>query len=202
MTVDKIPGIGRQTAQELAGRNIRTIEQLAKTPPDQLEYLFGKWGRRLWEKANGIDNSPVEEWSEQKSLSHENTFSEDSSDLAFLHAELVRLTEETAYDLRQDEKLTGCVTIKIRYSDFETVSRQEVIDYTVLDDVLIAKVKDLFRKLYRTGSKVRLLGVRFSHLTPITLQMSLFDNTEEKLQLFQAVDRLKNQFGSGVLSKA
>ena len=202
LTVDKIPMVGKQTQQQLHSIGIHTIEQLAKTPVDQLEYTFGKWGKKLWEKAYGISDSEVEQYSEQKSLSHENTFNEDSNDINFLHTELIRLTEETAYDLRQEDRLTGCITIKLRYADFTTVSKQEVIDYTALDNVLQAKVKDLFGKLYRKGEKVRLLGVRFSHLVPMTIQMNLFDDAAEKLQLFQAIDKIKNQFGSDAITKA
>ena len=202
LTVDKIPGVGKQTQIELHNIGIYTIEQIAKTPVDQLEYHFGKWGKKLWEKAHGISGSVVEQYSEQKSLSHENTFHEDGNDINFLHAELVRLTEKAAYDLREEGKLTGCVTIKLRYADFKTVSKQEVIDYTALDNVLMAKVKDLFGKLYKKGEKVRLLGVRFSHLVPMTMQMSLFDDAVEKLELFKAIDGIKNQFGSGAVMKA
>ncbi|HEX2532257.1 MAG TPA: DNA polymerase IV [Chitinophagaceae bacterium] len=202
LTVDKIPMVGKQTQGQLHALGIHTIKQLAHTPPEQLEHSFGKWGRRLWEKANGIDDTPVEAWSEQKSLSHENTFPEDYSDPDVLYRELIRLTEETAYDLREEGKLTGCVTVKVRYEDFETVSKQEVIDYTALDHVLQAKVKSLFDKLYRRGAKVRLLGVRFSHLIPFTLQMNLFDDSEEKLQLYQAMDGIRNQFGKDAVTKA
>lgn len=202
MGVDKIPMVGKQTTIQLQSMGISTIEQLAQTSTDLLEFHFGKWGKRLWEKAHGIDHNPVEPYSEQKSISHENTFHEDSNDLSFLHKELVKLTEETAYDLRQEGKLTGCVTVKIRYTNFETVSKQEVIDYTALDNVLLAKVKALFEKSYRKGEKVRLLGVRFSQLVPMTLQMNLFDNSEEKLELFKAVDDIKKQFGNSVLKKA
>jgi DNA polymerase-4 len=202
MTVDKIPMVGKQTEQQLKDLGIYTIKELAHTPIPLLEQQFGKWGKRLWEKAQGIDDTPVEAYSEQKSLSHETTFHEDSHDLAFLHTELLKLTEETAYDLRQEERLTGCVTVKLRYSDFTTVSKQEVINYTALDDVLFTKVKDLFGKLYKKGEKVRLLGVRFSHLIPMTIQMNLFDNAEEKLELFKAVDQLKNQFGLDAVVKA
>jgi DNA polymerase IV len=201
LTVDKIPGVGKQTVIQLQSLGINTIEQLANTPFDQLEYSFGKWGKRMWEKAHGIDHNPVEQYSEQKSISHENTFHEDGNDVNFLHKELVRLCEETAFELREEKKLTGCVTVKIRYHDFETVSRQEVIDYTALDDVLIAKVKSLFNKLYRKGHKVRLLGVRFSHLIPFNIQINLFDQSEEKLQLYKAVDKIKNQFGYDVITK-
>ena len=202
MTVDKIPGVGKQTQLELHNLGIFTIEQIAKTPLDQLEYRLGKWGKKLCEKAHGISQSPVEHYSEQKSLSHETTFNEDSSDLTYLHTELVKLTEETAYDLRQEEKLTGCVTIKLRYADFTTVTKQEVIDYTALDDILLLKVKNLFTRLYKKGEKIRLLGVRFSHLVPMTVQMSLFDDSLERLELFKAVDMIKNQFGSDAVKKA
>ncbi|MFL5740704.1 MAG: DNA polymerase IV [Flavisolibacter sp.] len=202
LTVDKIPGVGKQTQIELNQLGIYTIEQIARTPVDQLEYHFGKWGNKLFEKAHGISDSPVEQYSEQKSMSHENTFHEDSNDPDFLHAELVKLTEETAHDLREEGKLTGCVTIKLRYSDFTTVSRQDVIDYTALDHLLMARVKDLFNKLYKKGEKVRLLGVRFSHLVPMTVQMNLFDDAMEKLELYKAVDQLKNQFGQDAVIKA
>lgn len=202
LTVDKIPGVGKQTQVELHNHGIFTIRQIAQTPVDQLEYHFGKWGKKLWEKAHGISDSPVEQYSEQKSLSHENTFNEDNNDVSFLHTELIRLTEKNAYDLREEGKLTGCITIKLRYANFTTVSRQEVIDYTALDNVLIAKVKDLFTKLYKRGEKVRLVGVRFSHLVPMTIQINLFDDAVEKLELFKAVDQIKNQFGSDAVTKA
>jgi DNA polymerase-4 len=200
--IEKIPGVGKHTEMQLKNLGIYTIEQIAKTPIEILEHHFGKWGEALWRKAHGLDHSEIETGWEQKSMSHENTFDEDKTDLVFLHSELVRMTEQTAYDLREDEKLTGCVTVKIRYSDFETTSRQEVIDYTSLDDQLMIKAKDLFTKSYQKGRPVRLLGVRFSQLIPFTMQMSLFDNSEEKLQLYKAVDDIKNQFGSDSLSKA
>ncbi len=202
LTVDKIPGVGTQSQQQLYSMGIHTIRQLADTSVDQLEYSFGKWGKKLWEKAHGISSSIVEQYSEQKSISHENTFHDDSNDLQFLHAELLKLTEETAFNLREEQKLTGCITIKIRYADFTNVSRQEVIDYTALDNVLSAKVKDLFSKLYRKGEHVRLLGVRFSHLIPMTLQMNLFDDAAEKLQLYKTVDEIKNQFGKEIIGNA
>jgi hypothetical protein len=169
--------------------------------PNAKKYV-GSWGISLWQKAHGIGNAEVETDWEQKSMSHENTFDTDYTDINFLHKELVRLTEKTAYSLRADEKMTGCITVKIRYSDFETTSRQETIDYTSLDDQLMAKVKDLFNKSVQKGRPVRLLGVRFSQLIPFTMQMSLFDNNAEKLNLYKAVDDIKNQFGSKLVSKA
>jgi DNA polymerase IV len=113
----------------------------------------------------------------------------------------VRLTEKTAYALREDEKLTGCVTVKIRYSDFETITRQEVIDYTALDDELIAKAKNIFSKAWHKGRPLRLIGVRFSHLIPFTMQMSLFDNKMGKINLYKKVDEIKDRFGSKAVKK-
>lgn len=201
MTVDKIPMVGKQTTIQLNQLGIHTIGELAALAPGQLEHHFGKWGKRLWEKAHGIDDHDVESYSEQKSVSHETTFHEDSNDPAFLHAQLVKLTEETAFDLRQEQKLTGCVTVKLRYSDFTTVSKQEVIPYSALDDALLERAVQLFSKLYNGKDKIRLMGVRFSHLIPMTFQMNLFDDEAEKLQLFRAVDNIKNQFGAGSIQK-
>jgi DNA polymerase IV len=202
LSIEKINGVGKQTEQHLKSYGIYTIEDLAKTPIDHLEKIAGKWGEALWHKAHGIGSTEITTDWEQKSMSHENTFDTDYTDVEFLHKELVRLTEKTAYSLREDEKLTGCVTVKIRYSDFETTSRQETVDYTALDDVLIAKVKDLFNKSYQKNRPVRLLGVRFSHFIPFTMQMSLFEKNVEKLNLYKAVDDIKDRFGSKMVSKA
>lgn len=202
LNIEKINGVGQHTEQQLKNHGIYTIEDLAGTPVELLTRLIGKAGQSLWNKSQGIGSTHIETDWEQKSISHENTFDSDYADTAFLMAELVRLTEKTAYSLREDEKLTGCITVKIRYNNFETTTRQETIDYTALDDLLIAKVKDLFNKSYQKGRPVRLLGVRFSQFIPITIQMSLFDNQVEKLNLYKAVDNIKNQFGKDMLSKA
>lgn len=200
--IEKINGVGQQTETQLKSFGFYTIGDLAQAKPEVLEKIGGKWGLALWEKAWGRGSHEIATDWEQKSMSHENTFDKDYSDPGFLHRELVRLTEKTCYGLREEEKMTGCVTVKIRYSDFETTSRQETIDYTALDDVLIAKVKDLFAKTWQPGRPVRLLGVRFSHMIPITMQMSLFDNNAEKLNLYKAVDDIKERFGSKVVKKA
>lgn len=200
--IEKINGVGKQTEIQLKNMGIYTIEDIARTPIEMLEKEIGKWGESLWRKAHGIGSAEIDTDWEQKSMSHENTFDKDHNDVEFLHSELVRLTEKTAYSLREDEKLTGCVTVKIRYSDFETTSRQETIDYTSLDDLLIAKAKDLFNKSYQKGRPVRLLGVRFSQFIPFTMQMSLFEDRSEKLNLYKAVDDIKDRFGSKSVTKA
>jgi DNA polymerase-4 len=202
LPIEKINGVGKQTELQLKSFGLYKIEDIARTPIELMERYAGKWGESLWQKAQGIGNADIEtEW-EQKSISHENTFDTDHKDREFLHKELVRLTEKTAFSLRDDEKLTGCITVKIRYSDFETTSRQETMDYTALDDVLIAKVKDLFDKSWQNGRPVRLLGVRFSQFIPMTIQMSLFDNNLEKLNLYKAVDDIKERFGTKLVAKA
>lgn len=202
LAVEKIPMVGKQTEMQLKNIGIYTIEQLAHTPVETLEGVFGKWGESLWLKANGLYQSPVEGYSEQKSISTENTFNADTADVDFLQNELVRLTEKAAYDLRDEKKLTGCVTVKIKYADFKVVTKQEMIDYSALDDVLLQKAKSIFKKSYQQGQKVRLIGVRFSHLVPMTVQMNLFDKASEKLQLYNAIDNIKNQFGKGMITKA
>lgn len=202
LAIEKINGVGKQTEQTLKDLGIYTIRDLAHTPIELLTRYLGKWGESLWEKAHGRGSTHIETDWEQKSMSHENTFDADSTDIAFLHAQLTRLTEKTAYDLREDEKMTGCVTVKIRYRDFETVTRQETIDYTALDDQLIAKARSLFNKLYEKGRPVRLLGVRFSQFIPFSVQMSLFENNSGKLNLYRAVDNIRNQFGSEAMKKA
>jgi DNA polymerase IV len=200
--IEKINGVGKQTEEKLKSFGLYTIEDIAKTPIELMERYAGKWGEALWHKAQGIGSAEITTDWEQKSMSHENTFDSDYTDIDFLHKELVRLTEKTCYGLREDEKMTGCVTVKIRYSDFETMSRQETVDYTALDDVLIAKVKDLFNKSYQKGRPVRLLGVRFSQFIPFTMQMSLFENNAGKLNLYKAVDDIKERFGTKLVSKA
>lgn len=200
--IEKINGVGKQTEIQLRNFGINTIEDIAKLSLEVMEERFGKWGESLWNKSQGIGTTTVETDWEQKSMSHENTFEEDKTDVSFLHSEIVRLTEKTAYSLREDEKLTGCITVKIRYSDFETISRQETIDYTSLDDQLIAKAKDIFNKGYEKKRPVRLLGVRFSQLIPFTMQMDIFNNSEGKLNLYKTVDDIKDRFGSKLVTKA
>ena len=200
--IEKINGVGKQTEIQLRNFGINTIEDIANSSLEVMEENFGKWGESLWRKSQGIGSAEIATDWEQKSMSHENTFDEDKTDTRFLHSEIVRLTEKTAYSLREDEKLTGCVTVKIRYSNFETITRQETIDYTSLDDQLIAKAKDIFDKSYEKKRPVRLIGVRFSQLIPFTMQMSLFNNSEEKLNLYKAVDNIKDRFGSKSVTKA
>ncbi|MBM3412096.1 MAG: DNA polymerase IV [Bacteroidetes bacterium] len=202
LPIDKINGVGQQTAVLLRSKGLYYIEDLAKTPVELLVSYLGKWGESLWEKAQGIGSTTISTDWEQKSVSHERTFEEDSQDLNFLTQQLLQLVEETAAAVRAEEKMSGCITVKIKYQDFEVNAKQGTFDYTALDDVFAEKAKQLFMELYQKGRKVRLLGVRCSQLVPLSIQMSLFDQTAEKLQLYQTVDQLNTRFGKSTLTKA
>jgi DNA polymerase IV len=202
LAVNKFSGVGEQTFLQLKEMGIHTIQQLSETAVEILEKQLGKYGADLHRKSQGIHNGEVHQYHEAKSISTENTFEENKTDLEFLLSELVRMTERIAYELRQDEKLAGCIAVKIRYPNFETTSRQTTINYTFRDDELIPVAIDLFHKLYRNGQPVRLLGVRLSELTNHAVQGSLFDDAERKNNLYKAIDSVKNQFGKNFLQKA
>lgn len=202
LPVNKFSGVGEQTYLTLQSMGIRTIRDLSETPIAVLEKKLGKYGSDLWHKSQGIHNGEVHPYHEAKSISAENTLEENSNDVAFLLSELVRMTERVAYELRQDEKLAGCIAVKIRYPDFETTSKQTTIDYTMRDDELIPVAIDLFHKLYRKGQPIRLIGVRLSDLTNHAVQASLFDDVEKKNSLYKAIDEVKNKFGKTSLRKA
>ena len=202
LAVNKISGVGHQTFAVLKAMGINTIGDILKHSTEELEQELGKWGPELYQKALGVSNSQVHPYHEAKSVSTENTFHENTSDVAFLLSELVRMTEKVAYELRGDEKLAGCIAVKIRYPDFETTSMQTTIDYTNRDDEFIAAAKMLFNKLYRRGQPVRLLGVRLTDFTSYAVQSSLFDDAEKKSKLYKAIDSVKDQYGKYSLSKA
>jgi DNA polymerase-4 len=181
---------------------IKTIKDISEYDVKELERVLGKYGNELWTKSQGIHTGEVTGYHEAKSISTENTFQENTADIKFLLAELVRMTEKVAYELRQDQKLTGCLAVKIRYGDFSTFSKQLAIDYTFRDDELITIAKELFKKLHKAGTPVRLLGVRLSELTNHAIQSSLFDDVGKKNELYKAIDGVKNKYGKSLLKKA
>lgn len=202
LSVSKIPGIGKQTGYLLQKMGVETVKVLSEIPSEMLYNLLGKNGLELSRKANGIDETPVVPFHEQKSLSSEHTFQQDTINMEFLHAELLRMTESLAFDLRKQDKLTGCVTVKIRYSNFETFTKQQTITYTNADHVLFKTVKSLFEKLYERRMLIRLVGVRFSNLIPGNYQINMFDDTQEMIRLYQAIDSVKFKYGEQYLVKA
>ncbi len=202
LLINKIPGVGDYTNEVLQSMGIFTIGDVKLFEPAQLEERLGKWGLELWQKSFGIHTGEVCQYHEAKSISTENTFEENKTDMNFLMGEIVRMSEKIAFELRQEGKLAGCVAVKIRYHDFETVSRQTTIPFTCAEDEIIPIVKDLFHKLYKRGIPIRLLGVRLSELTMVSLQTNLFDNTAKKSDLYKAIDDVKKRFGKVKIRRA
>jgi DNA polymerase-4 len=202
LSIIKIPGVGKETGYKLLKMGVETVKVLSEIPVEMMENLLGKPGIDLWRKANGIDETPVIPYHEQKSISTETTFQTDTIDTNFLHSQLVRMTEEIAFQLRQQNKLTGCVTVKMRHSNFETFTKQFTIPYTNADHILLKTAKELFNKLYERRLLVRLLGIRFTHLIPGNYQISLFDDTQEMIRLYQAIDHVKKRFGEKTIVRA
>jgi DNA polymerase-4 len=202
LSVKKIPMVGDKTYLQLRNLGIEKIKTLQEMPVKALQQVLGDNGISIWKKANGIDNSPIEPYNERKSLSTECTFEKDTIDMQHLNSVLVSMTEKLAYQLRSEEKLTACVTVKIRYSDFNTYTMQARIAYTAIDGILIEKVKELFNKLFQKRMLIRLIGVRFSHLIQGTYQFDLFNDTTEQMQLYAAMDKLRQRFGDKAVMRA
>ena len=202
LPVNKIPGVGNHTFEVLKAMGIKIIKDISNKTPEELEERLGKWGIDLWHKSQGIHHGEVCNYHEAKSISSEHTFEENKSDNRFLKSELVRLTEKIAYELRQDGKVAGCIAVKIRYPNFETISRQTTVPYTCADDEIIPVVKELFDKLHRRGEPIRLLGVRLSELTNDAIQTNLFDDVESKKDLYKAIDNVKKRFGKAAVKRA
>ena len=202
LSVNKIPGVGKETAFKLYKMGVETVKLLSEIPVELLRNFLGKNGTELWRKANGIDDSPVVPFAEQKSMSTENTFEQDTIDVQFLHAEMVRMTEKLGFDLRKENRLTGCVTVKLRYSNFETFTKQLTIPYTNSDHILMHTADALFKKLYERRLLVRMVGIRFTNLIPGNYQIGLFDDTNEQVTLYKAIDSIKSRFGEKFLIRA
>ena len=202
LAIEKLPMIGKQTGALLRNMGVETIAVLSQIPVEMMMNLLGKNGIELWRRANGIDETPIVPYHEAKSIGTENTFQTDTIDVAFLKRELIRMTEQIAFELRDSNKLAGCVTVKVRYSDFQTVTKQAVIPYTCADHMLQETVKQLFDKLYDRRLLVRLIGVRCSHLVPGNYQIHLFDDTHQTINLYQAIDQIKHRYGEQMLIRA
>lgn len=202
LPIEKMPMVGNKTSELLRNMGVDTIRILSQIPIEMMTNLLGKNGIELWRRANGIDETPVVPYYEQKSIGTESTFDTDTIDIDFLHKELLRMTEQVAFELRSNNKLAGCITVKIRYSDFQTLTRQASIPYTAADHILITTGRELFDRLYERRLLVRLIGVRVSHLVPGNYQIHLFDDTQEMIRLYQSIDSIKKQFGENLLRRA
>ncbi len=201
LSIRKIPMVGDATFKLLSRIAIRNIQTLAEMPVAVLQEMIGKNGTELWKKANGIDNTPVEPYRERKSLSTEDTFHQDTTDLVFLRSVLCSMVEKLAYQLRSEGWLASNVTVKIRYSNFDTETRQVALAYTSSDHTLTTAVLEAFGKLYQRRMSLRLVGVRFSKLVRGSYQINLFEDTQEMMSLYQAMDKIKNRFGANAVMR-
>jgi DNA polymerase-4 len=196
LSVRKIPMVGEVTYKSLCDLGIKKIKTVQEMPFEMMSKVLGKNGSSIWKKANGIDNSPVIQYQERKSISTERTFDRDTTDVTKLKTILTAMAQELTYQLRNGNKLTACVSVKIRYSDFQTYTMQKRIPYSASDHSIFPVVFDLFRKLYQRRLLVRLIGVNFSHLVEGGHQINLFEDNDKVINLYQAMDRIRKRYGS------
>jgi DNA polymerase-4 len=202
LSVRKIPMVGLKTYQSLCSLGIKTIQPLQEMPLDMMERIMGKNGIAIWKKANGIDLTPVIQHNERKSISTERTFNRDTIDVVKLKGILSAMAENLAYQLRRGDKLSGCVTVKVRYSDFQTQTLQKKIPYTAADHELIPMVLELFERAFNRRLLVRLIGVRYSALVSGNYQLGLFGDTVDYPSLYNALDRIRLKYGDRSVIKA
>lgn len=195
LSIQKIPMVGNVTFQLLSRIGVRKIQTLSEMPPEVLQQMIGKNGLDIWKKANGIDHTPVEPYTERKSISTEHTFSQDTIDIIMLKSILIGMVEKMAFQLRSEQWLTSTITVKIRYANFDTETKQCKIAYTSADHILTKNVMELFDKVYQRRMRLRLIGIRFSGLVRGTYQIDLFEDTEEMLSLYAAMDKMKSRYG-------
>lgn len=202
LSIKKIPMVGDKTYQTLRNLGLRQVRTIQEMPVDVMQRVLGKNGGVIWKRANGIDHTPVIPFCDRKSISTERTFDKDTIDVTKLKGILIAMTENLAYQLRRGEKLTACIAVKIRYSDFNTYSKQLRIPYTSADHILIPKILEMFKSLYNRRLLVRLIGIRFSHLVSGNYQINLFDDTEEILSLYHAMDHIRKRYGDKSVIRA
>ena len=201
LSIQKIPMVGEVTFQLLSRIGIRTIQTLSEMPAEVLQQMIGRNGVELWKKANGIDNTPVEPYTERKSISTETTFGQDTIDIAKVKSILSGMVEKLAYQLRSEGWLTSTVTVKIRYANFDTETAQSKVFYTSADHTLTKIILQLFDKLYQRRMRLRLIGVRFNGFVRGTYQINMFEDTEELMSLYQTMDRIKRRFGEDAVAR-
>lgn len=201
LSVKKIPMVGDKTYRQLCNLGVKRIQTIQEMPIEVMDRTFGQNGKMIWKKANGIDNSPVIQYQERKSISTERTFDKDTIDINKLKGILTAMAENLVFQLRRGNKVTACVTVKIRYSDFQTYTLQKRIPYSASDHVILPIVDDLFKQLYNRRLLVRLIGVRYSHLVEGGHQITLFED-DKIINLYQAMDHVRNKYGDRAVMRA
>jgi len=201
LPVRKIPMVGEVTSQLLRKMGIVKIKTVQEMPLQVMDNILGENGKTIWRKANGIDTSPVEPYTERKSISSEETFATDTIDIKKIKTILMAMTEKLAFQLRKENKLTSNISVKIRYSDFDTHTKQMRIPYTSTDHTLMKVVKELFDKLFERRVLIRLIGVRFSGLVSGGYQINLLEDSESIIQLYQEMDFVRKRYGDKAVQR-
>jgi len=201
LSIRKIPMVGEKSYTLLRNMGISKCLTLQQMDVFTMRRVLGENGVSIWKKANGEDNSLVVPFREQKSMSKETTYQQDTIDMEMLKRTLIGMVDALAYDLRKEKKLTGCITLKIRYSNFDTHTQQLSIPYTNSDRAITAKVMELFRKLYSRRMLIRLIGIRFSNLIYGAYQVDLFNDTQEEIRLMEAMDHIRSRYGLQYISR-
>ena len=202
LSIKKLPMVGQKTFQMFCNLGVKKVSLVQQMPVEMMTSVFGKNGRVIWERANGIDNSPIVAYHERQSISSERTYGRDTTDIQKLKTTINAMAENLAFQLRRGNKLTSCITVKVRYSDFQTYSKQMKIPYTAADHNVIPKVMELFEKLYNRRLLIRLVGVRFSGLTQGHYQIDLFENTNRTVNLYKAMDAIRLRYGDRSIMRA
>jgi DNA polymerase IV len=202
LPVEKLPGVGKQAEKIMKNLGVHTIGRLAQMPSHTLNFRLGSAGEMLRRFANGIDDSEVLPPGEAKSISRETTFGEDTRDRSFLEATLWAQSEKVGADLRKKGKQAKCVTLKLRYADFSTITRSHTIRENIDTDRAIFEmgISLLERALAIEKQAVRLIGIGVSNLVEASQQATLFTPSNQKTdELNRAIDRIRDRYGFGAI---
>lgn len=202
LSIRKIPMVGEKTYRLLRSMGISKISTLQQMEVRVMAEVLGQNGVSLWKKANGLDPTPVVPLVEQKSISKEHTFEADTIDMLLLRKVLLVMVDELSFALRKEGKLTACVVLKIRYSNFDTHTRQVKIAYTNVESRLKERVLELFDKLYSKRMLIRLIGVKFTNLVRGGYQIQLFEDEAREIRLSAALDGIRARFGADAIGRA
>lgn len=200
--VAEVPMVGKQTLVRLTALGLYTLRDVQQQTEAQLEQKLGKAGRYLWRRAQGLGSSSVGGTRVRKSLGHERTFLEDVQDRRQLEARLMRLAEKSAYELRRQGLLAGCVAVKLRHSNFTTYGLQRRIPLSDSEQDFIPIARGLFHHLYRDGTPYRLIGIRLTELQAGGRPLSLFEDHPREQKLIRALDQIKSKYGEKSLKRA
>jgi DNA polymerase-4 len=202
LPVKRLPGVGPKMQQTLKRFGITTIGQLAELPVSFMKKTFGAYGELIHRRANGVDESKVMLPGPAKSISREVTLQKDTLDQRLLKATLRYLTERVGADLREQGKQAKCVTLKLRYADFEAITRSQTmkqaseVDQVIFDVGINLLVKALAQRRY----PVRLIGIRVSNLEIEVRQLNMLDDSAQRLAyLNKAIDKIRRKYGFGAI---